>query len=42
MNEDFLNDNVIIPEDIKTMSSDELKEAIRKLEQELKARKSKG
>lgn len=42
MNEDFLNDNVMIPEDIKKMSSEELREAIRKLEQELKARKNNG
>lgn len=40
MNEDFLDDRVVIPEDIKKMSPEELKEAIQQLEQELKNRKT--
>lgn len=39
MNEDYLDDNVIIPDEIKRMTSEELNEAIKKMEQELKERK---
>ena len=35
----FIDDRVIIPEDIKKMTPEELKEAIQKLEQELEKRK---
>lgn len=35
----FIDDNVVVPEDIKKMSIEELKKAIQKLEQELKERK---
>lgn len=38
MNEDFLDDRIIIPENIKNMTSEELETAIQKLEQELKGR----
>ena len=33
--EDFLDDNVIIPDDIKNMTKDQLEEEIIKLEKEL-------
>lgn len=39
MSEDYLNDNVVIPDDIKGMNPEQLKEAIQKLEQELQSRK---
>ena len=35
----FIDDNVIIPDEIKRMSTEELKKAIQELEQELKERK---
>ena len=35
----FIDDNVIIPDEIKSMSTEELKKAIQELEQELKERK---
>lgn len=35
----FINDNVVIPEEIKKMTSEELEEAIKKLERELKIKK---
>ena len=35
----FIDDNVIIPDEIKKMSAEELKKAIQELEQELKERK---
>lgn len=35
----FIDDRVIIPDDIKKMTSEELEEAIKKFEQELKERK---
>lgn len=38
--EAFLNDNVVIPEDIKNMTREELEKAIAQLENELKKRKS--
>ena len=36
MKEDFLDDRVIIPDDIKKMTVEELEAAIKELEQELK------
>ena len=39
MNEDFLDDRVIIPEDIKNMTVEELEAAIKELEHELKEKK---
>ena len=35
----FIDDNAIIPHEIKRMSTEELKKAIQELEQELKERK---
>ena len=35
----FIDDNVIIPDEIKKMSAEELKKAIQELEQEVKERK---
>ena len=35
----FIDDNVIITDEIKKMSAEELKKAIQELEQELKERK---
>ena len=35
----FIDDNAIIPDEIKRMSTEELKKAIQELEQELKERK---
>ena len=35
----FIDDNVIIADEIKKMSAEELKKAIQELEQELKERK---
>ena len=35
----FIDDNVIIPDEIKRMSTEELKKPIQELEQELKERK---
>lgn len=35
----FIDDNVIIPDEIKSMSTEELKKPIQELEQELKERK---
>ncbi len=40
MNEDYLDDRVIIPEEIENMTLEELQKAIQKLEEELKGRKS--
>lgn len=37
--DDYLDDNVIIPEDIKKMSPEELDREIARLEQEIKAQK---
>lgn len=39
MKEDFLDDRVIIPDDIKKMTVEELEAAIKELEQELKEKK---
>ena len=39
MKEDFLDDRVIIPDDIKKMTVGELEAAIKELEQELKEKK---
>ena len=39
--EDKLNDNVVIPEDIKKMSREELEAAIKAMEAELKQRDKK-
>ena len=39
MKEDFLDDRVIIPDDIKKMTVEELEAAIKDLEQELKEKK---
>lgn len=39
--EDKLNDNIVIPEDIKNMSREELEEAIKVMEAELKQRDKK-
>ena len=39
MREDFLDDRVIIPDDIKKMTVEELEAAIKELEQELKEKK---
>lgn len=38
---DFLDDRVIIPNDIKKMSQEELEKSIKKMENEIKAKKSK-
>ena len=40
MHDDYLNDNVVIPEDIQKMTSDELQKAISAMEAELKSRKA--
>lgn len=40
MFEDYLDDRVIIPDDIKKMSQDELKKEIAKLEAEARAEKA--
>ena len=39
MKEDFLDDRVIIPDDMKKMTVEELEAAIKELEQELKEKK---
>ena len=39
MKEDILDDRVIIPDDIKKMTVEELEAAIKELEQELKEKK---
>ena len=39
MKEDFLDDRVIIPDDIKKMTVEKLEAAIKELEQELKEKK---
>lgn len=36
----FIDDNVVVPENIKKMSIEELKKAIQNLEQELKEKKT--
>lgn len=38
---DFLDDRVIIPNDIKKMSQEELEKSIKKMENEIKAKKNK-
>ncbi len=40
MSEEYLDDNVVIPDDIKKMSSEELKRAIQILERELEEKKA--
>lgn len=40
MSEEYLDDNIVIPDDIKKMSSEELKKAIQMLELELKEKKA--
>lgn len=36
----FIDDKVVIPDDIKNMSKEELQQAIEKLEEELKKKKT--
>lgn len=40
-NKYFIDDRVIIPDDIKKMSREELKKSIKQLEDEIKAKKKK-
>ncbi len=40
-NKYFIDDRVIIPDDIKKMSREELKKSIKQLEEEIKSKKKK-